>query len=81
MTNATKPEFYVITNSHNDNKKFEKLDDFVEKMEKNLLNVVDDSILKNEHGLDQNIRYNYMKMIFDFIKYNDLEFDLNESDL
>jgi hypothetical protein len=37
--------------------------------------------LKNEYGIEQKERYKYIKMIFDFIKYNDLEFDLNETDL
>jgi hypothetical protein len=29
----------------------------------------------------QKTRYEYIKKILDFIRYNDLEFDLNEEDL
>lgn len=29
----------------------------------------------------QKTRYEYIKKILDFIRYNDLEFDLNEGDL
>ena len=44
-------------------------------------NKVDTLVLNNKYGIQQKTRYKYMKMIFDLIKYNDLEFDLNEDDL
>ena len=33
----TEPEVFLITNTHNDEKKYEKLDEFVEKMSRNKL--------------------------------------------
>ena len=39
------------------------------------------SILQNNYDSDQKTRYTYMKMIFDIIKFNNLEYDPNESDL
>ena len=76
------PQLYVITNSHNSIKTFEKLDEFVAKMSRSEVhNKVDTLVLNNKYGIQQKTRYKYMKMIFDLIKYNDLEFDLNEADL
>lgn len=43
--------------------------------------IVDDGILQQQYGIEQTSRYIYMKQIFDFIKYTDLEFDFNEHDL
>ena len=43
--------------------------------------LVNTRILNNKIDIVQAVRYKYMIMIFDFIKYNDLEFDLNEADL
>jgi|LakMenEpi03Aug12_release.lakeMendotaPanAssembly.Ray.scaffolds.fasta_scaffold4094096_1 hypothetical protein len=43
--------------------------------------IVSDSILKNVIEKEQKLRYYYLKMIFEFIKYNNLEFNSSSNDL